>query len=35
MTVTERAYTTEGAHDLSRMGLEYCLDEVAAMLAEA
>ena len=35
MTVTERGYATEGARDLCRMGLEYCLDEMAAMFAEA
>jgi hypothetical protein len=31
MTVTEYGYTTEEARDLSRSGMEQCLDKMAAM----
>jgi uncharacterized protein YndB with AHSA1/START domain len=34
MTVTEYGYTTEHARDLSRAGMEQCLDKLAAMFAE-
>jgi hypothetical protein len=34
MTVTEYGYTTEQARDLSRAGMEQCLDKMAAMFAE-
>jgi uncharacterized protein YndB with AHSA1/START domain len=34
MTVTEHGYTTEQARDLSRAGMEQCLDKMAAMFAE-
>ena len=34
MTVTEYGYTTEHARDLSRAGMEQCLDKMAAMFAE-
>jgi uncharacterized protein YndB with AHSA1/START domain len=33
MTVTEYGYTTEEARDLSRSGMEQCLDKMAAMFA--
>jgi uncharacterized protein YndB with AHSA1/START domain len=33
MTITERGYTSDGARDLSRAGLEECLDKMAASLA--
>jgi uncharacterized protein YndB with AHSA1/START domain len=33
MTVTEHGYTTEQARDLSRAGMEQCLDKMAAMFA--
>jgi len=33
MTVTEYGYTTEQARDLSRAGMEQCLDKMAAMFA--
>jgi hypothetical protein len=33
MTVTEYGYTTEEARDLSRAGMEQCLDKMAAMFA--
>lgn len=35
MTVTEYGYTSEQAHDLSRAGLEQCLDKMAAVVASA
>jgi uncharacterized protein YndB with AHSA1/START domain len=35
MTVTEYGYTTEQARDLSRAGMEQCLDKMAAIFAEA
>ncbi len=31
MTVTEYGYTTQQAHDLSKAGLEQCLDKMEAM----
>ena len=34
MTVTEHGYTTEQARDLSRAGMEQCLEKMAAMFAE-
>ena len=34
MTVTEHGYTTEQARDLSRAGMEQCLDKMAATFAE-
>lgn len=34
MTVTERGYTTEEARDLSRAGMEQCLDKMAAIFVE-
>ena len=34
MTITEYGYTTEQARDLSRAGMEQCLDKMAAMFAE-
>jgi uncharacterized protein YndB with AHSA1/START domain len=34
MTVTEHGYTTEQARDLSRAGMEQCLDKMAAKFAE-
>ena len=34
VTVTEYGYTTEQARDLSRAGMEQCLDKMAAMFAE-
>jgi uncharacterized protein YndB with AHSA1/START domain len=34
MTVTEYGYTTEQAHDLSKAGMEQCLDKMAAIFAE-
>ena len=33
MTMTEHGYTTDQAHDLSKAGLEQCLDKMAAMFA--
>ena len=33
MTVTEHGYTTEQARDLSRAGMEQCLDKMAATFA--
>ena len=33
MTVTEYGYTTEQAHDLSKAGMEQCLDKMAAIFA--
>jgi uncharacterized protein YndB with AHSA1/START domain len=33
MTVTEHGYTTEQARDLSRAGMEQCLDKMAAIFA--
>lgn len=34
MIVTEHDYTTEEARDLSKAGMEQCLDKMAAMFAE-
>ena len=34
MTVTEHGYTTEQARDLSRAGMEQCLEKMVAMFAE-
>lgn len=31
MTVTEHGYTTEGARDLAKAGMEQCLDKMAAI----
>ena len=33
MTVTEYGYTSDQAHDLSKSGLEQCLDNIDAVLA--
>ena len=33
IVVTEHGYTTEQARDLSRAGMEQCLDKMAAMFA--
>ena len=33
LTVTEHGYTTEEARDLSRAGMEQCLDKMAAIFA--
>ncbi len=35
LTVTERGYTTEEARDVSRAGMEQCLEKVAAIVADA
>ena len=35
MTVTEYDYTSDQAHDLSKAGLEQCLDKMAAIFANA
>jgi uncharacterized protein YndB with AHSA1/START domain len=32
MTVTEHGYTSEQAHDISKLGLEQCLDKMAESL---
>jgi uncharacterized protein YndB with AHSA1/START domain len=34
MTMTEHGYTTDQTHDLSKAGLEQCLDKMAASLAK-
>lgn len=34
MTVTEHGYTSDQAHDLSKLGLEQCLDKMAAIFAK-
>ena len=34
MTVTEYGYTSDQARDLSKTGMEQCLDKMAAALAE-
>jgi hypothetical protein len=34
MTVTEHGYTTEQARDLSKTGMEQCLEKMVAMFAE-
>jgi hypothetical protein len=33
MTVTEHGYTTEQARDLSKAGMEQCLEKMVAMFA--
>ncbi len=33
MTITELGYTSDEARDLSRAGLEQCLDKMAASFA--
>jgi len=33
MTVTEHGYTTEQARDLSKVGMEQCLEKMVAMFA--
>jgi uncharacterized protein YndB with AHSA1/START domain len=33
MTVTEYGYTSDQAHDISKAGMEQCLDKMAARLA--
>ena len=33
MTVTEYGYTTEQARDLSKAGMEQCLNKLAALFA--
>ena len=35
MTITEYGYTSDQAHDLSKAGLEECLDKMAAIFAKA
>lgn len=35
MTVTEHGYTSEQAHDVSKLGLEQCLDKMAAIFTKA
>ena len=35
MTVTEHGYTSDQAHDLSKAGLEQCIDKMAAIFARA
>ena len=32
LAITEYGYTTDQAHDLSKLGMEQCLDKMAAML---
>lgn len=32
LTVTEYGFTTEQAHDMSKMGMEQCVDKMAAIL---
>ena len=34
MTVTEHGYTSDQAHDLSKLGLEQCLDKMTTIFAE-
>ena len=34
MTVTEHGYTSEQDHDLSKLGLEQCLDKMASIFPE-
>lgn len=34
ITITESGYTTDQARDLSRMGMEQCLDKMAAIFAK-
>jgi hypothetical protein len=33
--VTEHGYTSDQAHDISKAGLEQCLDKMAAIFVEA
>jgi hypothetical protein len=33
LTVSEYGYTTDQAHDISKAGLEQCLDKMAAIFA--
>ncbi len=35
MTVREYGYTSDQAHDISKAGLEQCLDKMAASFAQA
>jgi uncharacterized protein YndB with AHSA1/START domain len=35
ITITEYGYTTDQVHDLSKAGLEQCLDKMAALFAKA
>jgi uncharacterized protein YndB with AHSA1/START domain len=35
MTVTEYGYTSDQAHDISKMGLEQCLDKMAMIFTKA
>jgi hypothetical protein len=35
MTVTEHGYTSEQAHDISKMGMEQCLDKMAVLVSRA
>jgi len=35
MTVTEHGYTADQAHDISKAGLEQCVDKMAAIFARA
>ena len=35
MTVTEYGYTSDQAHDISKMGLEQCLDKMATIFAKS
>jgi uncharacterized protein YndB with AHSA1/START domain len=35
MTVTEHGYTSDQAHDISKAGLEQCLDKMAGIFARA
>ncbi len=34
MTVTEHGYTSDQTHDLSKLGLEQCLDKMASIFAK-
>lgn len=35
LKITEHGYTSDRAHDISKAGLEQCLDKMAAILVEA
>ena len=35
LTITEYSYTTDQAHDISKAGLEQCLDKMAAIFTRA
>jgi uncharacterized protein YndB with AHSA1/START domain len=35
MTVTEHGYTSEQARDISKMGMEQCLDKLAVLVSRA